>query len=186
VVSLPGAFRLKGLFKIFKSNKLVSRLVNFYLGVNQYKLFPDMTKEFWINLPVKDLERSKRFFTQLGFSLKATPGNNDNAACLLPGSGQVQVMLFEESVFKSFTGAEIADTGKSSEVLFSIDAENKMEVNEIADRVEKAGGLIFAQPAEKDGWMYGFGFKDPDGHRWNVLFMDMTKTPKQRAELQIP
>lgn len=145
-----------------------------------------MTKEFWINLPVKDLQRTKDFFTQLGFTFKPLPGNRDDGACLILGSKSVQVMMYEEPVFRSFTDSEISDAHKSNEVLFSIDAENTEEINILATRVKKAGGTIFAEPAEKDGWMYGFGFSDPDGHRWNVLYMDTSKMTKQKEELQVP
>lgn len=145
-----------------------------------------MTKEFWINLPVKDIRRSKEFFTKLGFSFKQLPGNREDSACLVLGSKNVQVMLFEEPVFRSFTDTEIPDLRSGSEVLFSIDAEDAKEVDSLARKAEKAGGKLFAEPGEKEGWMYGCGFTDPDGHRWNVLYMDESKMPKQKAELQVP
>ena len=88
------------------------------------------------------------------------------------------VMLFAENIFESFTRHAITDTKQSTEVLFSIDAESREEVDELAKKAASAGGTVFAQPGEKDGWMYGCGFADPDGHRWNVLYMDMSKLPK--------
>lgn len=145
-----------------------------------------MTKEFWINVPVKDLKRTMEFYTLLGFTFKPLPGNREDAACLIMGSKSVQLMFFEEPEFKTFTGSEVTDSSKSNEVLFSIDAENTEEINKFADKVRKAGGRIFAEPAEKDGWLYGFGFSDPDGHKWNALYMDESKMQKQRQELQIP
>jgi len=145
-----------------------------------------MIREFWINLPVKDLKRSKNFFTQLGFSFKPLPGNREDSACLILGSKNVQVMLFEEAAFRSFTDSEVSDPVKGNEVLFSIDAETAEEVNDLAKIAEKAGGKIFAEPGEKEGWMYGCGFIDPDGHRWNILHMDESKMHKQKADLQVP
>lgn len=168
-----------------------------------------MTKEFWVNLPVKDLKKSKDFFTELGFTFKPLPGNREDGACLILGSKSVYVMMFEENMFRSFTDTTITDTSKSNEVLFSIDAENTDEVNILAERVKKAGGKVFAGPAEKDGWMYGFGFSDPDGHLWNVLYMEPSAsnethpedndedsdekpseegsgTPQQKHEMQVP
>jgi uncharacterized protein len=136
-----------------------------------------MIKEFWVNLPVKNIKKSKDFFTQLGFSFNPMPGNDNHSACLIAGSKNVVVMLFEDSAFKSFTNHDIADTRKNTEVLFSIDAENREEVNEFARKVKKAGGFVYAEPGEKDGWMYGCGFTDPDGHRWSVLHMDVSKMP---------
>jgi len=137
-----------------------------------------MTKEFWVNLPVKDIKRSREFFTEIGFSLNQKYGNSDESASFLIGDKNVVLMLFVERIFKTFTRNEISDTGQSSEVLFSIDAENREEVDALAKRVSNAGGTIFSKPEEHQGWMYGFGFSDPDGHRWNVLHMDMSKMPK--------
>jgi predicted lactoylglutathione lyase len=137
-----------------------------------------MTKELWINLPVKDVQKSKAFFTKLGFSFNTQFGNGPNSASLVIGNKNVIVMLFAETVFKGFVQNELTDTNRSSEVLFSFDAESKEEVDEMAKKVEDAGGVIFGRPHENQGWMYGFGFCDLDGHRWNMLYMDMSKMPK--------
>jgi len=137
-----------------------------------------MTKEIWINLPVKNIEKAKAFFAALGFEFNKNFGNSPTSACLLIGSKNVIVMLFEEPAFKSFIQYEIADTTKGSEVLFSIDAESREEVDEMVKKVVDAGGTVFATPGEKGGWMYGCGFCDLDGHRWNMLYMDMSKMPK--------
>ncbi len=87
-------------------------------------------------------------------------------------------MLFSEAMFANFTQHEITDTNKSTEVLISIDAENRAEVDELSKKAEAAGGTVFGKPSEIQGWMYGCGFTDLDGHRWNVLHMDMSKMPK--------
>ncbi len=134
-----------------------------------------MTKQLWLNLPVKDVEKSKSFFSKLGFSFNTQYGNSPVSASLVVGKNVI--MLFEESSFKSFTRTEIADTTKTAEVLISIDAESREEVDELAQKASDAGAVIYAKPGEKDGWMYGFGFIDPDDHRWNVLFMDINKMP---------
>lgn len=133
-----------------------------------------MVNELWINLPVKDVKRSKEFFTALGFAFSER-GESDHSACLLMGAKKVSVMLFEESVFKTFTRAGVTDTTQSSEVLFSFDGASKEEVDEMAQKVSSAGGTIYSEPQDNQGWMYGFAFLDPDGHRWNMLYMDLTK-----------
>ena len=138
-----------------------------------------MTKELWINLPVKDINVSKEFFSRLGFSFNPRFSNNNDTACITIGTKNINVMLFKEAVFNGFTKNKIADTSQATEVLFSIDAESRDEVDEMANKAASAGGTVFSQPAELQGWMYGCGFSDPDGHRWNVLFMDMTKAPGQ-------
>ncbi|WP_430787086.1 VOC family protein [Virgibacillus flavescens] len=137
-----------------------------------------MTKQFWINLPVKDTNKSKAFYSKLGFSTHTPPGNSDQVQLVI-GDNNAIVMLFPVSTFKSFTKNEIVDAKQATEVLFSIDAESKAEVDEIAERAVEAGGTIYGEPAENQGWMYGCGFADLDGHRWNVLYMDMSKMPKQ-------
>lgn len=134
-----------------------------------------MTKEFWFNLPVKDLTKSKAFFTQMGFTLNTHYGNNDSSASFFIGQKNVVMMLFSEAVFKGFTGDELSDSHKTQEVLFSIDAESKEEVDEMARKAVAAGGTCSHKPTEIQGWMYGCVFRDLDGHRWNVLYMDMSK-----------
>jgi uncharacterized protein len=137
-----------------------------------------MTKQFWINLPVKDINKSKEFYSQLGFSIKTKHGNSDQVQLII-GDNNATVMLFPDSTFKNFTKNEIVDTKQATEVLFSIDAERREEVDEMAKRAVKAGGTIFGAPSENQGWIYGCGFADLDGHRWNVLYMDMSKIPKE-------
>lgn len=136
-----------------------------------------MTKEIWLNLPVKDLQRSKAFFSALGYTFDS-PRDNDAMASLIIGNKKFAVMLFAEHLFKSFIQTEVTDTKKSSEILISLDAESREEVDEFAKKVVAAGGTLYAIPAENQGWMYGCAFIDPDGHRWNVLYMDMNKMPK--------
>lgn len=133
-----------------------------------------MTKELWINLPVKDLKRSIDFFTQIGFNFKTdSPGYTETMAPMIVGAKNIVVMLFQEDIFKNTCMNAVADTAKGTEVLFSFDAETRDEVDALATKVAAAGGNIFAPPALVQGWMYGFAFADPDGHRWNVLHMSM-------------
>ena len=135
-----------------------------------------MTKQIWLNLPVKDALKSKDFFSKIGFTFleeRTTP----ESACMLVGESNFVVMLFGEAMFKNFIQHQITDTKQSSEFLISIDAENREEVDAIAQNVKAAGGNVFAEPAENQGWMYGCGFADLDDHRWNVLYMDFSKMP---------
>lgn len=137
-----------------------------------------MTKEFWINLPVKDVARSKAFFSTLGFTFSDQFAENTQMTTMLVGEKNVVVMLFEEASFQGFTRHPLTDTSLSTEVLFSIDAESPQEVDDMARKVKEAGGSLYGEPGEKDGWMYGCGFTDLDGHRWSILYMDMSKMPK--------
>ena len=137
-----------------------------------------MTKEIWINLPVKNINKSKEFFEKLGFSFNSQYNNSDESACLVIGEKDVVVMLFTEAAFENFTGNKISDSKQGTEVLFSLGAESREEVDEMSELVVKAGGKIYAEAGDNDGWMYGCGFADLDGHRWNVLYMDMSNMPK--------
>jgi len=121
---------------------------------------------------VRDLPRAVAFFTAIGFVPKPGPGNTAHSASFQVGGNRVILMLFTESLFSTFTNHALADTARGSEVLFSLGARDRAEVDALAARVEAAGGTVFARPRESNGTMYGFGFCDPDGHRWNALFMD--------------
>ena len=138
-----------------------------------------MAKEFWINLPTKDVSKTKAFFKAIGFTENTHFGENPTMASFFLGEKNVAVNFFTEEVFKSFSGNEISDTSKGTEALFSIDAQSPAEVDELAQKAVDAGGTLYGKPGKKDGWMYGCGFTDLDGHRWNVLYMDFEKMPKQ-------
>jgi len=137
-----------------------------------------MAQQIWLNLPVKAVAASKEFFKKIGFSFNEEH-DTPSSTCLLVGEGNFVIMLFEESLFATFSQNELTDTKTSSEILISIDAANKEEVDALARKVEEAGGTVFAPPAESQGWMYGCGFADLDGHRWNVLYMDFSKLSKE-------
>lgn len=137
-----------------------------------------MVKEFWMNLPVKDLAKSREFFTKLGFSFRNHPGMENNLASLIVGEKGGIVNMFPEATFKSFTKNALTDVSQSTEALFSFDAESREEVDQITRKAKEAGGTVYAEPGDNQGWMYGSGFTDLDGHRWNILYMDMSKMPR--------
>ena len=137
-----------------------------------------MTKEIWLNLPAKDLNKTKKFFSEIGFTLNEQQ-TNDQMVCFTVGEKAMTVLFFDEETFKGFTKNEIADTKAGTEMLISFDAESREEVDETARKVFDAGGTIFAEPSEIQGWMYGFAFADPNGHRWNQVFMDFSKLPEK-------
>ena len=137
-----------------------------------------MTKDLWINLPVKDVKKSKEFFTRIGFTPEESHETAD-MTCVKVGEKNIAVLLFAEETWKGFTKSEISDAKSGSEALISFDAESREEVDETANKVFDAGGTIFSEPAEIQGWMYGFAFTDLDGHRWNMLYMDSSKTPQE-------
>ncbi|GGI25766.1 VOC family protein [Pedobacter mendelii] len=136
-----------------------------------------MTKTIWINLPVEDVNKSKEFFTKIGFTPNTQYGANEDSASFIVGENGLIIMLFKKSVYESFAGTSVSEKSSGAEVLLSIDAESAEDVDEIAKKVIEAGGSIYGQPGYKDGWMYGCGFIDLDGQRWNILYMDLNKMP---------
>jgi len=110
-----------------------------------------MRESLWINSPVKNVNLSSDFFTQIGFKLNTQYSNSEHSASFFVGN--IVVMLFNEVTFKSFTRNELTDTKTSTEILFSIGAANREDVNRIAKKTAAAGGTIFNDPAESQGWM---------------------------------
>lgn len=135
-------------------------------------------KQLWLNLPVKDLQRSKKFFTDIGFEENPIHKDSPNLAGFLIGNQDFVLMLFPEDDFKSFTNNEVSDTEQGSEMLINIDAQSKQEVDDMEALVRKAGGEVYQSTSLSKSWLYGFGFKDLDGHRWAVLYMDIGKMPR--------
>ncbi len=135
-------------------------------------------KQVWLNLPVKDLKKSKEFFKQIGFIPNPMHEKAEHLGSFFIGEDKFVLMLFPETTFKGFINHTISDTNNGSEMLINIDAESTEEVDKMAEKVRLAGGVIYAEPGESQGWMYAFGFIDLDGHRWCMLYMDMTKMPK--------
>lgn len=129
-----------------------------------------MAQLIFLNLPVKDLQRSMNFFTQLGYSINQQ-FTNEKAACVVI-SDTIYAMLLTEPFFQSFLpGKEIADSTKVKEVLVCLSAESREAVNSLVDKAIAAGGNSFREP-EDHGFMFGRSFEDPDGHVWEVMWMD--------------
>ncbi|MEZ0480288.1 VOC family protein [Planococcus sp. SSTMD024] len=127
-----------------------------------------MDHSLWINLPVKDLQAATAFYEQAGFLTFKADSSNDQQAAFYVERQHLYVMLFPQETFKAFTEQDIADTSIGSEVLFSLSAKSREEVDNLVFRIEQAGGIVFAPPGERNG-LYGAGFSDVDGHRWNFL-----------------
>lgn len=135
-----------------------------------------MATKIFVNLPVKDLNKSVEFFTKLGFSFNPQ-FTDDKATCMIIGENIFAMLLVEER-FKDFTKKEICDAKKNTEVLIALDAENRKQVDEMVKKAEEAGGSIYTEPQDH-GWMYGHSFADLDGHQWEILYMDESAIPKE-------
>lgn len=129
-----------------------------------------MTTKMFVNLPVKDLGKSVKFFTALGF--KFNPQFTDeNATCMIV-SEESFVMLLVENYFKTFTPKPVSDARKSTEVLICLSCDSREQVDDMVSKAV-AGGATTHTPAKDLGFMYQHGFEDLDGHLWEVAYMNM-------------
>ncbi|RJQ15692.1 glyoxalase/bleomycin resistance/extradiol dioxygenase family protein [Candidatus Woesearchaeota archaeon] len=135
-----------------------------------------MAKQIFVNLPVKDLSKTIKFFSTLGFTFN--PKFTDKkAACMIIGEN-IYSMLIVEKFFKTFTPKKISDAKKTTEVLLALAVESRKKVDEIINKAVKAGGKEPRKPQDH-GWMYGRSFEDLDGHIWEVFYMNERKMPKR-------
>ncbi|GGX20294.1 glyoxalase [Streptomyces malachitofuscus] len=123
----------------------------------------------FVNLPVNDLDASKKFFTELGYSINAQFSDETAASVVI--SDTIVAMLLTRQKYAEFTKKEIADATKSSEVLIALSAESREKVDELVDKALAAGGTV-AGETQDHGFMYGRSFDDLDGHTWEVVWMD--------------
>ncbi|UVH57529.1 VOC family protein [Variovorax paradoxus] len=136
------------------------------------------TKQIFVNLPVKNLEKTKTFFAALGYTFNAQ-FTDANAACMVVQKDSIHVMLLVEEFFKTFTTKSLTDTSKSTEVLLCLSCESRAEVDELVAKAKAAGGTTPSEPKDY-GFMYGHGFQDIDGHLWELVYMDPNaEMPKQ-------
>lgn len=131
-----------------------------------------MTTEVYVNLPVKDLERSTAFFESIGFQLNPQ-FSNDQASCVIL-SEHIFAMLLVESFFETFTDKPICDARKTTEVLVCLSCESRAKVDNLVAKAIAAGGRVPRKPQDQ-GFMYGHGFEDLDGHIWELIFMEPGK-----------
>jgi len=135
-----------------------------------------MATKVFINLPVKDLDRSISFFTSLGYSFN--PQFTDEKAGCMVISESIYAMLLTEQYFATFTRKNVADAKTATEVLIALDASSKEEVEQMIAKAKDAGATIYAEPQDH-GWMYLHSFADLDGHQWELMYMDASQMPNQ-------
>ncbi|HYO07347.1 MAG TPA: VOC family protein [Tepidisphaeraceae bacterium] len=134
-----------------------------------------MSTSIFVNLPVKDLKRSMAFFEAVGF--RNNPQFTDETAACMVVSEHIYVMILTEAKFQKFTPKQIADASKSSEVLVALTCESRAAVDEMVAKATAAGGASYAEPKDY-GFMYQHGFEDPDGHIWELIWMDPKGLPQ--------
>jgi predicted lactoylglutathione lyase len=138
-----------------------------------------MAKQVFINLAVKDVERSMSFYTALGFT--NNPQFSDDTAKCMVWSENIFVMIMTHEKFASFATKPIADTKTNLAALYSLSLDSVDEVNKVMADGLNAGGI---EPNEmRDyGFMQQRTIEDFDGHTWEVFFMDMTKFPTEQPK----
>lgn len=133
-----------------------------------------MPRNLYVNLPVKDLERTVDFFAALGFAFNPK-FTDENATCMIVNDS-TSVMLLVESYFATFTRKPVADAHASTETLLAISVDSRAEVDDFVGKALAAGATEYAEPRDH-GFMYQRGIADLDGHQWEVFFMDESQFP---------
>jgi uncharacterized protein len=129
----------------------------------------DMSVKIFVNLPVKDLDSSVKFFTALGYSFN--PQFTDETATCMIVRDDIFVMLLTEQKFKTFTPNDLCDAKRYTEVLVCLSCESKDHVDDMVRKAVAAGGTTYSEPQDH-GFMYAHGFQDIDGHIWELIYME--------------
>ncbi len=130
-----------------------------------------MAKMIFVNLPVTDLDRSKAFYEAVG--ARNEPRFTNESAAMMVFSDTISVMLLQHPFYSTFTSKPIADAHQSSQVLLALSADSVAEVDATVDKAGAAGGVKDPGPRQDmGGMMYGRSFEDPDGHHWEIMWMD--------------
>jgi predicted lactoylglutathione lyase len=129
-----------------------------------------MTQMIFVNLPVSDLEKSKAFYTGIGF--RNEPKFTDETAAAMQLSDVIHVMLLTHDKWKGFTSKAIPNARNSAQVMLCLSRDSRAAVDQTLADVVRAGGNADCDPPQDYGFMYGRSFEDPDGHNWEVMWMD--------------
>ena len=140
------------------------------------------SRKLFVNLAVADLDRSVDFFTKLGFAFDPR-FTDETATCMLVGE-DAYVMLLVQSKLSEFTKKELVDPTKQTEAIMAISGDSREEVDALADNALAAGGSLANEPMEM-GFMYGRSFNDPDGHLWEVFWMDPAALEQAQAQSSV-
>jgi len=133
----------------------------------------------FVNLPVTDLDRSIAFYRSVG--AEQNMQFSDATAAMMSVSTEINVMLLTHDKYRQFTSKPIADAHASSQVLLCLSADGRDDVDAIVGRAANAGGAPDPSATQDHGFMYGRSFEDPDGHHWEVMWMDVSAFAAQPA-----
>lgn len=133
----------------------------------------------FLNLPVKDVQKSTDFFKALGFAMNPQ-FSDENTSCIIIGDN-IFALIMSEDRFKDFTDKEIVDTSTSAEVILALSAKSRDQVDEIINKALAAGGKKYNDPQDY-GFMYQWSFQDLDGHLWEIVYMDESALQQEGGE----
>ena len=139
-----------------------------------------MAKMIFVNLPVSDLARSTAFYQAIGGE-KNPQFSDDTASCMV-FSDTIHVMLLTHDKYRQFTSKKIADAKATSQVLICLSADSRDAVDDVVGKAQGAGGGADPGPKQDYGFMYGRSFEDPDGHHWEVMWMDVAAATAARPK----
>ena len=138
-----------------------------------------MSKMIFINLPVSNLERAVAFYEAVG--AERNPQFSDDTAACMVFSETIHAMLLTHDKYRQFTSKKIVDAKTSSEVLICISSDSRDGVDEMVSKAQAAGGGVDPTPTQDFGFMYGRSFEDPDGHIWEIMWMDVEAAGQSEA-----
>ncbi len=125
----------------------------------------------FVNLPVTDLDKSKAFYEAVG-ATNNPAFTDETAACMVVAEGSIHVMLLTHAKWADFTTKTIPDARTTAQVLLCLSADSRDEVDAQVNKATAAGGKADPTPTQDFGFMYGRSYEDPDGHIWEVMWMD--------------
>jgi predicted lactoylglutathione lyase len=140
-----------------------------------------MPHKLFVNIAVENLDRSVEFFTKLGFAFDER-FTDETATCMLVGEDAYFMVITRER-FGDFTKKPLSDAAASTEAIYAISCDSREDVDRIADTAAAGGGSALDEPQDQ-GWMYSRAFSDPDGHHFDVFWMDpkaLEQAPEEAA-----
>lgn len=132
--------------------------------------------QIYVNLPVKDVQKTRAFWTALGFSINEQ-FSDDKAVCVVMKEDHIYTMFLKEEFFQTFTNRPFAK-GDTTQVLLAIGVDSREEVDQMVKTAIENGGSKYSEPMDH-GWMYQNAFADLNGHQWEVMYADASQIPSE-------
>ena len=128
--------------------------------------------QIYVNLPVKDIQKTREFWTKLGFSINEQ-FSDEKAICVIMKEDHIYTMFLNEEFFQTFTNRPVAK-GDTTQTLLAIGVNSREEVDNMVKTAVENGGSKYSEPQDH-GWMYQNAFSDLNGHQWEVMFADVSQ-----------